>query len=195
MHHGAAEVCDEGREEQQRKCTVRSSQQRVERVIWPSCPRNSLGAHVHQCDLFAALQPALKARGVGIALTLEQANQPRQQSDKQGEGKQSLVDCAVIRGVEQEGWRFVAFIRLVPLLRFNLVNYAFGLTRVGLVEYVIASFVCMAPGAVAYTYLGYAGLEAASGRPGGLKSFAMECEPYDCSRQGREQNQTKDEIA
>ena len=76
----------------------------------------------HQCDLFAALQPALKARGVGIALTLEQANQPRQQSDKQGEGKHGVVDCAVIRGVEQEGWRFVAFIRLVPLLPFNLVN-------------------------------------------------------------------------
>ena len=93
------------------------------------------------------------------------------------------------------GWRFVAFNRLVPLLPFNLVNYAFGLTRVGLVEYVIASFVCMAPGAVTCIYLGYAGLEAASRRAGGLKNFVMECEPYDCSRQGREQNLTKEEIA
>jgi uncharacterized membrane protein YdjX (TVP38/TMEM64 family) len=74
----------------------------------------------------------------------------------------------LIRGVEEEGWRFVAFIRLVPLFPFNLVNYAFGLTRVGLAEYVIASFVCMVPGAVAYTYLGYAGLEAASGRAGAI---------------------------
>jgi uncharacterized membrane protein YdjX (TVP38/TMEM64 family) len=74
----------------------------------------------------------------------------------------------LIRGVEEEGWRFVAFVRLVPLFPFNLVNYAFGLTRVSLVEYVIASFVCMAPGAVAYTYLGYAGLEAASGRAGAI---------------------------
>jgi uncharacterized membrane protein YdjX (TVP38/TMEM64 family) len=72
----------------------------------------------------------------------------------------------LIRGVEEEGWRFVAFVRLVPLFPFNLVNYAFGFTRVGLAEYVIASFLCMAPGAVAYTYLGYAGLEAASGRAG-----------------------------
>jgi uncharacterized membrane protein YdjX (TVP38/TMEM64 family) len=72
----------------------------------------------------------------------------------------------LIRGVEEEGWRFVAFVRLVPLFPFNLVNYAFGLTRVGLGEYVIASFLCMAPGAIAYTYLGYAGLEAASGRAG-----------------------------
>ena len=72
----------------------------------------------------------------------------------------------LIRGVEQEGWRFVAFVRLVPLFPFNLMNYAFGLTRIRLGEYVLASFVCMAPGAIAYTYLGYAGREAASGPSG-----------------------------
>ena len=27
-------------------------------------------------------------------------------------------------GVEREGWRFVAFVRLVPLFPFNLLNYA-----------------------------------------------------------------------
>jgi uncharacterized membrane protein YdjX (TVP38/TMEM64 family) len=68
----------------------------------------------------------------------------------------------LIRGVEEEGWRFVAFVRLVPLFPFNLVNYAFGLTRIRLGEYVLASFACMAPGAIAYTYLGYAGREAAA---------------------------------
>jgi uncharacterized membrane protein YdjX (TVP38/TMEM64 family) len=65
--------------------------------------------------------------------------------------------AALVRGVEEDGWRFVAFVRLVPLFPFNLVNYAFGATRIHLGEYVIASFVCMAPGALAYTYLGYAG--------------------------------------
>jgi uncharacterized membrane protein YdjX (TVP38/TMEM64 family) len=49
----------------------------------------------------------------------------------------------LIRGVEEEGWRFVAFVRLMPLFPFNLVNYAFGLTRVALGEYAIASFVCI----------------------------------------------------
>jgi uncharacterized membrane protein YdjX (TVP38/TMEM64 family) len=72
----------------------------------------------------------------------------------------------LIRGVEEEGWRFVAFVRLVPLLPFNLVNHAFGLTRIRLREYVLASLMCMAPGALAYTYLGYAGREAASGQAG-----------------------------
>ena len=38
----------------------------------------------------------------------------------------------LINGVENEGWRFVAFVRLVPLFPFNLLNYALGLTRLKL---------------------------------------------------------------
>jgi hypothetical protein len=30
---------------------------------------------------------------------------------------------------ESKGWRFVAFVRLVPLFPFNLLNYSLGLTR------------------------------------------------------------------
>ncbi|MFA9460298.1 VTT domain-containing protein [Thiohalorhabdus sp. Cl-TMA] len=67
------------------------------------------------------------------------------------------------QGVESEGWRFVAFTRLVPIFPYNLLNYALGLTRIPLLSYVIATLVCMAPGAVAYTYLGYVGREAATG--------------------------------
>ncbi|HBC57496.1 MAG TPA: TVP38/TMEM64 family protein [Gammaproteobacteria bacterium] len=67
------------------------------------------------------------------------------------------------QGVEQEGWRFVAFVRLVPLFPFNLLNYALGLSRIQLSQYIIASYVFMLPGALAYTYLGYAGREAAAG--------------------------------
>lgn len=67
------------------------------------------------------------------------------------------------QGVEGEGWRFVAFVRLVPLFPFNLLNYALGLTHIKLSHYIIASFICMLPGAIAYTYLGYAGREALSG--------------------------------
>jgi uncharacterized membrane protein YdjX (TVP38/TMEM64 family)/rhodanese-related sulfurtransferase len=69
----------------------------------------------------------------------------------------------MIQGVEAEGWRFVAFVRLVPLFPFNLTNYALGLTRIPFLSYVFTSFVTMAPGALAYTWLGYAGREALSG--------------------------------
>lgn len=75
----------------------------------------------------------------------------------------------LIEGVEGEGWRFVAFTRLVPLFPFNLLNYALGLTRIRLSHYVIASYICMLPGALAYTYLGYAGREAAAGAEGMLQ--------------------------
>ncbi len=83
----------------------------------------------------------------------------------------------LIEGVEKEGWRFVAFVRLVPLFPFNLLNYALGLTRIGLVAYVAASFIFMFPGALAYTYLGYAGREAVAGGEGliqkGLLALAL----------------------
>ena len=66
-------------------------------------------------------------------------------------------------GVEAEGWKFVAFVRLVPVFPYNLLNYALGLTRISLLQYNLATFICMAPAAYAYTYLGYTGKEAASG--------------------------------
>lgn len=69
----------------------------------------------------------------------------------------------LVAGVEAEGWRFVAFVRLVPLFPFNLSNYALGLTRIPLTHYVLAALVCMAPGTLAYTWLGHAGREAATG--------------------------------
>lgn len=72
----------------------------------------------------------------------------------------------LVEGVEAEGWRFVAFVRLVPLFPFNLLNYALGLTRIKLSHYLIASFVFMLPGTVAYTYLGYVGREAIAGEAG-----------------------------
>lgn len=83
----------------------------------------------------------------------------------------------LLDGVDAEGWKFVAFVRLVPLFPFNLLNYALGLTRIGLWHYVLASYVFMLPGAIAYTYLGYAGREAVAGGEGliqkGLLALAL----------------------
>ncbi|MDT8281561.1 MAG: VTT domain-containing protein [Gammaproteobacteria bacterium] len=72
----------------------------------------------------------------------------------------------LINGVEGEGWRFVAFVRLVPLFPFNLLNYALGLTKIKFMHYLLASYVFMLPGAIAYTWLGYAGREAIGGGEG-----------------------------
>ncbi len=69
----------------------------------------------------------------------------------------------LINGVEEEGWRFVAFTRLVPLFPFNLLNYALGLTKIKLTHYILATAVFMLPGATAYTWLGYAGKQLLNG--------------------------------
>jgi uncharacterized membrane protein YdjX (TVP38/TMEM64 family) len=70
---------------------------------------------------------------------------------------------AIKAGVEREGWRFVAFVRLVPVFPFNLLNYALGLTRLSVRTFAVTSMVTMAPGALAYAYLGYVGREALGG--------------------------------
>lgn len=70
---------------------------------------------------------------------------------------------AIKTGVEEQGWRFVAFTRLVPIFPFNLLNYAFGLTRCSLATFSVTSFITMAPGALVYAYAGNVGLEAVRG--------------------------------
>lgn len=77
------------------------------------------------------------------------------------------------KGVEGEGWRFVAFVRLVPLFPFNVLNYALGLTRIRLSTYVITSYITMLPGAIAYTYLGYVGREAIAGSEGMIQKSLL----------------------
>ena len=83
----------------------------------------------------------------------------------------------LVSGVEAEGWRFVAFVRLVPLLPFNVLNYALGLTCIPFIQYLLATYLFMLPGAIAYTYLGYAGREAVAGSEGliqkGLIALAL----------------------
>ncbi len=54
------------------------------------------------------------------------------------------------RDVAQHGWKVVAFTRLIPAFPFNLLNYAFGLTKVPFTHYVAASFICMLPACIAF---------------------------------------------
>lgn len=56
--------------------------------------------------------------------------------------------------VEQEGWRILMFTRLVPIFPFNLQNYAYGLTGIKFITYVIVSGIFMLPGTIAYVQIG-----------------------------------------
>jgi uncharacterized membrane protein YdjX (TVP38/TMEM64 family) len=61
---------------------------------------------------------------------------------------------AVDEAVAREGWKIVALTRLSPVFPFNLLNYAFGLTNVGVRDYVVASWAGTLPGTILYVYLG-----------------------------------------
>jgi uncharacterized membrane protein YdjX (TVP38/TMEM64 family) len=62
--------------------------------------------------------------------------------------------AAIDRAVADEGWKIVLLTRLSPVFPFTLLNYAFGLTRIRLSHYVLASWIGMIPGTVMYVYLG-----------------------------------------
>ncbi len=61
--------------------------------------------------------------------------------------------AAIDRAIGEEGRKIVFLLRLSPVFPFNLLNYSLGLTRVRLVDYVIAS-VGMLPGSLLYVYAG-----------------------------------------
>ncbi|MBA4396261.1 MAG: hypothetical protein C0394_02555 [Syntrophus sp. (in: bacteria)] len=56
--------------------------------------------------------------------------------------------------VAKEGWKIVGLTRLSPVFPFNLLNYAYGLTKVSLRDYFFASWIGMLPGTIMYVYIG-----------------------------------------
>jgi len=61
---------------------------------------------------------------------------------------------AIDEAVGREGWKIVGLTRLSPVFPFNLLNYAYGITRVSLRDYFLASWIGMLPGTLMYVYLG-----------------------------------------
>ena len=61
---------------------------------------------------------------------------------------------AIDEAVAREGWKIVILTRLSPIFPFNLQNYAYGLTRVSLRDYFLASWVGMIPVTILYVYIG-----------------------------------------
>lgn len=68
----------------------------------------------------------------------------------EGNAKFKAIDVAVGR----EGWKIVILTRLSPVFPFNLLNYAYGLTRVSLRDYFFASWLGMIPATILYVYIG-----------------------------------------
>ena len=67
--------------------------------------------------------------------------------------------AAIDTAVSAHGRRLVFLLRLSPVVPFNFLNYALGLTTISVSDFVIAS-AGMIPGAVLYAYLGKVAGEA-----------------------------------
>ncbi len=68
----------------------------------------------------------------------------------EGNEKFRVIDQAVAK----EGWKIVGLTRLSPIFPFNLLNYAFSVTKVSLRDYFFASWIGMMPGTLMYVYIG-----------------------------------------
>lgn len=60
---------------------------------------------------------------------------------------------AIEGAVAQNGLKIVFLCRLSPILPFNLLNYAFGITQISLKDYILGSL-GMIPGTIMYVYIG-----------------------------------------
>lgn len=66
--------------------------------------------------------------------------------------------------VEKQGWKIVAFTRLIPIFPYNLLNYAFGLTGIRFSHYVLASFIFMLPAIIAFVVFSSSFLDLLTGK-------------------------------
>lgn len=66
---------------------------------------------------------------------------------------------AALRAVEVEGWRVLGPLRLGSPVPGPAINFACGLSRMGIVEYLVTSVVCILPQTVLFIYLGRTGGE------------------------------------
>jgi uncharacterized membrane protein YdjX (TVP38/TMEM64 family) len=62
--------------------------------------------------------------------------------------------AAIDNAVADEGWRIVLLTRVCPIFPFFLMNYAYGLTRVSLHHYVLATWIGIIPGSTLFVYIG-----------------------------------------
>ena len=61
---------------------------------------------------------------------------------------------ALDEAVAREGWKIVLLVRLCPIFPFPVTNYGFGITRISLKEYVVASWIGMLPAMMVLVYIG-----------------------------------------
>jgi uncharacterized membrane protein YdjX (TVP38/TMEM64 family) len=91
---------------------------------------------------------------------------------------------ALLRAVDEEGWRIVGLFRLGVPIPGTIQNYLFGLTRIGIWPYILATLLGVVPQSLLFVYLGAVGRMTLSGPSwlgnlvlmligGGIMAFVM----------------------
>jgi uncharacterized membrane protein YdjX (TVP38/TMEM64 family) len=80
---------------------------------------------------------------------------------------------AVNRAVAGEGFKVVLLLRLSPVVPFNFLNYALGLTGVPFWKYALASALGMIPGGLMYVYFGSAARSLTDIAAGNIQSGSL----------------------
>lgn len=84
---------------------------------------------------------------------------------------------ALDTAIGRNSFRLILLLRLSPVIPFNILNYALGLSDAKVGRYVIASFIGMLPGTWMYVYLGSLATTAArltdASRGGGPQRLAL----------------------
>jgi uncharacterized membrane protein YdjX (TVP38/TMEM64 family) len=76
---------------------------------------------------------------------------------------------AVDKAIEKEGTKIMLLMRLSGFPPFTWINYALSLTGVKFVPYAVTTFIGIIPGTAAFTYLGAAGADLATGSGGRIR--------------------------
>ena len=69
---------------------------------------------------------------------------------------------ALDRAIAREGGKIVFLVRLAPVFPFAYINFAFGLTGVKLLSYVLATFLGIIPATLAFVYIADAATRTAT---------------------------------
>ncbi|MGP1907167.1 TVP38/TMEM64 family protein [Metabacillus sp. JX24] len=56
--------------------------------------------------------------------------------------------------LEQNGFFYVLILRLIPIVHFDVISYAAGISKVRLLPFAAATFIGVIPGTIAFTFLG-----------------------------------------
>lgn len=61
---------------------------------------------------------------------------------------------AVVKAVQEDGWKIVFWTRLSPVMPFSLINYSLGLTKISAWRFLLATELGSVPAIAAYVYFG-----------------------------------------